>query len=63
MAAFTAPVVSTAHQDTVVRVPVSLPNATQQSGLTIGNVVTSLYATTSASDSVVFLLNGYIDQL
>lgn len=50
-------------QSAVIRVPCALPNATQQSGLTIGNVVTVLYASTSGSDSVVFLLNGYIDQL
>jgi hypothetical protein len=46
-----------------VRVPCSLPNSTQRSALTIGAVVTILYATSSASDAVVFLLNGYIDQL
>lgn len=46
-----------------VRVPVSIPNATQRTALTIGAVVTTLYATTSASDSVVFLLHGYVDQL
>ncbi len=50
-------------QLTVVSVPVSLPNATQQSSLTIGNVVTALYATTSGSDSVTFKLVGYRDQL
>jgi hypothetical protein len=50
-------------QIAALRVPCALPNATQQSGLTIGNVVTILYASTSGSDSVVFLLNGYIDQL
>lgn len=55
--------VTTHAQVATVRVPVSLPNATQQSGLTIGNVVTSLYATSSASDAVIFLLNGYVDQL
>jgi hypothetical protein len=47
----------------VVRVPCSLPNATQIAALTIANVVTILYASTSSSDSVVFLLNGYVDQL
>lgn len=47
----------------VVRVPCALPNSTQRSALTIGAVVTVLYATTSASDAVVFLLNGYIDQV
>jgi hypothetical protein len=50
-------------QVATVRVPVALPNAAQQAALTIGNVVTALYATTSASDTVVFLLQGYIDQL
>ena len=54
----------TGHPQTgVVRVPVSLPNATQQSGLTILNNVTALVASTSGSDSMVLLLNGYIDQL
>ncbi len=47
----------------VIRVPCSLPNAAQIAALTIGNVVTILYASSSSSDSVVFLLNGYIDQL
>ncbi len=50
-------------QVATMRVPVDLPNATQISGLTIGNVVTALYATTSASDAVVFLLQGYVDTL
>jgi len=47
----------------VVRVPCSLPNATQIAALTILSKVTILYATSSSSDSVVFLLNGYVDQL
>ncbi len=47
----------------VLRVPCALPNATQRAALTIANVVTVLYASSSSSDSVVFLLNGYIDQL
>ena len=47
----------------VVRVPCSLPNATQIAALTILSKVTILYATSSASDAVVFLLNGYVDQL
>lgn len=54
----------TGHAQTgVVRVPVSLPNAAQIAALTIGNVVTALVASTSASDSMVLLLNGYVDQL
>lgn len=54
----------TGHAQTgVVRVPVSLPNAAQQTALTITNVVTALVASTSASDSMVLLLNGYVDQL
>lgn len=52
----------TAHaQSAVVSVPANLPNATQQSGLTIGAVPTVLYATTSASDAVTFTLVGYVD--
>lgn len=47
----------------VLRVPCSLPNATQIAALTILSKVTVLYASSSASDSVVFLLNGYVDQL
>lgn len=47
----------------VLRVPCALPNAAQKLALTIGAVVTILYASSSASDAVVFLLNGYIDQL
>lgn len=54
----------TGHAQTaVLRVPCSLPTATQQSNLTIGNVVTILYATTSGSDTVSFTLVGYVDQL
>jgi len=62
VASISAAATGSAQVETV-RVPVALPNATQQAALTIGNVVTSLYATTSASDAVVFLLNGYVDQL
>ncbi len=47
----------------VLRVPCSLPNATQIAALTILSKVTILYASSSSSDSVVFLLNGYVDQL
>ena len=47
----------------VLRVPCSLPNAAQIAALTILSKVTILYASTSASDAVVFLLNGYVDQL
>ena len=46
-----------------LRVPCSLPNATQRTNLTIGAVMTVLYATTSASDTVAFALTGYVDQL
>lgn len=45
-----------------LRCPVSLPNATQQSGLTIGNVVTALVATTT-TDAIVIKLSGYVDAL
>lgn len=62
MAAMSAAATGSA-QVGVVRVPVSLPNSTQRAALTIGNVVTALYATTSASDAVVFLLSGYVDVL
>src|SRR5690606_10372794 len=47
----------------VVRVPCAKPNAAQILALSIANVVTILYASSSASDAVVFLLNGYVDQL
>jgi len=46
-----------------LRVPCAIPNAAQIAALTILANVTVLYASTSSSDSVVFLLNGYIDQL
>jgi hypothetical protein len=62
MAAVSAEV--TGHAQVVVAaVPADLPNAAQQSSLTIGNVVTVLYATTSGSDTVAFRLVGYRDQL
>ena len=47
----------------VVRCPCSLPNAAQIAALTILSKVTILYASSSSSDAVVFLLNGYVDQL
>lgn len=62
MAAMSAAATGSA-QVGVVRVPCSLPNAAQIIALTITSVVTILYATSSSSDSVVFLLNGYVDQL
>ena len=62
MAAFSGAATGSA-QVGVVRVPCSLPNATQIAALTILSKVTILYASTSASDAVVFLLNGYVDQL
>jgi hypothetical protein len=42
--------------------PVNLPNATQQSDLSIGDVVTALIAGTT-TDPITVLLSGYIDQL
>lgn len=62
MASMSAAATGSAQVGTV-RVPVSLPNAAQKTALTIGAVVTSLYATTAGTDSVAFLLNGYVDQL
>jgi len=62
MAAFSGAATGSA-QVGVVRVPCSLPNAAQILALTILSKVTILYATTSSSDAVVFLLNGYVDQL
>ncbi len=62
MAAMSAAATGSA-QVGVVRVPCAKPNATQIAALTILANVTILYASSSSSDSVVFLLNGYVDQL
>ena len=55
-------VAGTYHELAQLRCPVSLPNATQQAALTIGNVVTALVATTT-TDAIVILFSGYVDQL